>query len=165
MAAQRIGIRSERWEAWFASLFSAVAAAVILTAGLPMGARAATCTRDDFAAVVEQAADALRTMNGDNTPKFQAKLRSLKDSRKWTQDQFMKEAAPFVQDDEIQGFDEQTVSLLNRIQGLGEGGSGREPDCALLEVLRKHMQSLVETTQAKWAYMHAKLDKALASTN
>lgn len=126
---------------------------------------AASCTRDDFAAVVEQAADALRTMNSENTPKFQAKLRALKVRRKWSQDQFMKEAAPFVQDDDIQGYDETTGTLLNKIQGLGEGGSGREPDCALLQVLRMHMQSLVETTEAKWSYMNGKLDKALAAAD
>lgn len=129
------------------------------------GAFAAFCTRDDFANVVEQAGDTLRTLNAENTPNFQTKLRTLKDRRKWNHDQFMKEAAPFVQDDQIRAFDEQTATLLNKIQGLGEGGGGREPDCALLEILRQHMRALVETTQSKWAYMNGKIDKALVSTN
>ena len=126
---------------------------------------AAACTRDDFAAVVDDASDTLRTLNADNTPKFQAKLRSLKDRRKWNHDEFMKQAAPFVQDDKIQGLDEQTATLLNKIQGLGEGGGGREPDCALLNVLKAHMRDLVETTQAKWTYMNGKIDTALAAAN
>ena len=128
-------------------------------------ASAASCTRDDFANVVEQAGDTLRTLNGENTPNFQAKLRVLKERRKWSHDQFMKEAAPFVQDDQIRAFDEQTATLLNKIQGLGEGGGGREPNCALLEILRQHMRALIETTQSKWAHMNGKIDKALAPTN
>ena len=119
------------------------------------------CTRDDFANVVEQAGGTLRAMNADNTPIFQTKLRKLKEVRKWNHDQFLKEAAPFVQDEEIRSFDEQTATLLNKIQGLGEGGGGREPDCALLGVLGQHMKALVEITQAKWTYMNAKIDTAL----
>jgi hypothetical protein len=140
----------------------AVLSAYCLDAAMAL---AAPCTRDDFANVVEQAGDTLRTLNAENTPNFQTKLRTLKERRKWNHDQFMKEAAPFVQDDQIRVFDEQTATLLNKIQGLGEGGGGREPDCALLEILRQHMRSLVETTQSKWAYMNGKIDKALVSTN
>lgn len=129
------------------------------------GATASPCTRDDFAGVVEQAAESLRTLNASNTPVFQAKLRSLKERRKWAHDQFMKAAAPYVQDEKIQGLDEETATLLNKIQGLGDGGGGREPDCALLAVLQSLMHALVETTQAKWAYMNSKIDQALAVTN
>ena len=140
---------------------------IVLSASLLAtgSAHTAACTRDDFANVVEQAGDTLRTLNAENTPNFQTKLRTLKERRKWNHDQFMKDAAPFVQDDQIRGFDEQTATLLNKIQGLGEGGGGREPDCALLEILRQHMQALVETTQSKWAYMNGKIDKALALIN
>jgi hypothetical protein len=127
-------------------------------------ANAGSCTRDDFATVVEQASDTLRALNADNTPTFQTKLRQLKERRKWTHDQFLKQAAPFVQDDKILGLDEQTATLLNKIQGLGEGGTGREPDCALLAVLKTHMQDLVTTTQTKWSYMNGKIDLALASS-
>ena len=144
-----------------------IVAAMVALAGAngTVVASAATCTRDDFANVVEQASDTLRTLNADNTPKFQAKLRALKDRRKWSHDQFMKEAAPFVQDDKIQVLDEQTATLLNKIQGLGEGGGGREPDCALLAILQTHMHALVETTQAKWSYMNTKIDAALTAAN
>ena len=112
---------------------------------------------------LEEAGDALRAMNAENTPKFQTKLRTLKDRRKWTHDQFMREAAPYVQDDKILGLDEQTATLLNKIQGLGEGGAGREPDCGLLDVLRTHMHALIETTEAKWSYMNSKIDQALVA--
>jgi hypothetical protein len=135
------------------------------TPNIAFTAHAGPCSRDDFATVVEQASDSLRLLNADNTPKFQSKLRTLKDRRKWTHDQFMKEAAPFVQDETIQGLDEKTATLLNKIQGLGDGGGGKEPDCALLAVLQDHMQALVETTRTKWSYMNSKIDTALAAIN
>lgn len=142
-------------------ILTTAAAAILVLEAAP--GHSASCTRDDFANVVEQAGDTLRTMNGQNTPAFQTKLRKLKEARKWSHDQFLKEAAPFVQDDQIRGFDDQTATLLNKIQGLGEGGGGREPDCALLDVLRHHMKALVEITQSKWSYMNSKIDKALSS--
>ena len=141
----------------------AAAGLFVIACGAITESRAASCTRDDFANVVEQASDSLRTLNADNTPKFQAKLRALKDRRKWTHEQFLKEAAPFVQDEKIQALDEQTATLLNKIQGLGEGGGGREPNCALLAILQTHMKALIDTTQAKWTYMNGKIDAVLVA--
>jgi hypothetical protein len=132
-------------------------------AAFGLSARAQACAREDFATVVEQAAEALRQMNGANTPLFQERLRALKDKRKWSHEQFLKEAAPFVRDERITAFDEQTATLITRIESMGEGGSGKDPDCRLLEDLRSLMHALVETTKAKWAYMFEKLEAALKS--
>ena len=40
-------------------------------------------------------------------------------------------------------------------------GANESPDCGLLKELRATMKVLVDTQQAKWAYMFAKLDKEL----
>ncbi len=49
----------------------------------------------------------------------------LKDKRNWSHDQFLKEAAPFVRDDEIAGYDQKSEELLARITGGGQAiGSG-----------------------------------------
>lgn len=143
---------------------------VVLGAGLWFAlelclAQAPNCTRDDFATVVEQSAGALRKMNAENTPKFQSKLRALKEKRQWTHEQFLKQAAPFVQDDKILAFDSETNALLNKIESLGQGGDEAKPDCGVLEDLRGHMVSLVRTTQAKWAYMNTKIDQGLWAPN
>ncbi len=127
-------------------------------------AQAQTCTRADFEAVVDDAAGALRELNQTNKPTFQDKLRQLKDKRAWSHEQFLKEAAPYVQDDAIGDFDRRSADLLNRITSMGqEGSTAKAPDCALLFELRGHMKSLVDVQQAKWTYMFGKIDKELGT--
>jgi hypothetical protein len=124
---------------------------------------AGECQRADFEAVVDDAAAALRDLNMKNKPDFQEKLRQLKDKRGWSHDQFLTEAAPFVRDDKIAVFDQQSDQLLNDISSLGqEGADAKTPDCALLHELRARMKVLVDTQTAKWAYMFEKLNAALA---
>src|SRR5262249_22619953 len=99
-------------------------------------APAGECQRTDFEAVVDDAAAALRELNLKNKPDFQEKLRQLKDKRGWSHDQFLTEAAPFVRDDKIAVFDQQSDQLLNDISSLGqEGADAKTPDCALLHEL------------------------------
>jgi hypothetical protein len=126
-------------------------------------APAAQCAKADFEAVVDEAAAALRDLNFKNKPAFQEKLRELKDKRGWTHDQFLQEATPFVRDDKIAVFDQDSERLLSDISAQGqEGAEAKTPDCALLLELRARMKVLVETQTAKWAYMFQKLDAALA---
>ncbi len=127
------------------------------------GGAAKECAKADFEAVVDDAAAALRDLNLKNKPDFQEKLRQLKDKRGWSHDQFMTEAAPYVRDDKIAVFDQESEQLLNDISSLGqEGADAKTPDCALLHELRARMKVLVDTQQAKWTYMFEKLNAALA---
>jgi hypothetical protein len=126
-------------------------------------AQTPACAKADFEAVVNEAGAALRDLNRQNTPTFQARLRELKDKRGWGNDQFLKEAEPFVRDGEIVSYDQKSEQLLIRITGGGQQGSaGAVPDCGLLAELRAALASLVETQKAKWAYMFAKIEKELA---
>lgn len=130
------------------------------SAGAP--AQAPACAKGDFESVVNEAGAALRDLNRQNTPLFQAKLRQLKDKRKWSNDDFLKEAEPFVRDDQILGFDQKSETLLGRIAGGDAGGPSEAPNCSLLTELRAALAQLVDTQKAKWTYMFAKIDKELA---
>lgn len=121
------------------------------------------CKRSDFEGVVEQAAFALHELNLKNKPVFQSKLAELKQKRGWSHDQFMAEAAPLVQDQQIADFDNRSSAMLDQIQSGGqEGAMARAPDCTLLKALQDTLKALVEVQQAKWAYMMQKVDSELA---
>ena len=123
----------------------------------------ATCEKSDFEAVVDEAGASLRELNASNKPLFQDKLRSLKDKRGWSTDQFLQEAAPFVKDDKIEIWDNASSDLLTKIASLGqEGSEAKTPDCALLGELRGYLKTLVDTQNEKWAYMFQKIDGELA---
>ena len=141
-----------------------VAAALFAAFGSDRGvyAQAPQCSKGEFEGVVDEAAGALRALNQKNTPTFQGKLRQLRDKRGWSNDQFMTEAAPFVRDDTIAGFDQKSEDFLSRITSGGQSGASEAaPDCILLVELRATMKQLVATQQAKWSYMFAKIDKEL----
>lgn len=136
------------------SVLIVVALATLMTGAV----QAQTCPRDAFEAVVDEASSTLVVLNQRNTPTFQAKLRQLKDKRGWSQDQFLKEGAPYVQDATISAFDETSQQLLIKINSQNT----ETADCRLLNELKGAMATLVETQNAKWAYMFDKLDKDLA---
>lgn len=152
-----------------------VLALAVLTAGLsgvaPVVAQetpadaapTATCVKSEFESAVDEAAEALRDLNNRNRPEFQSKLRQLKEKRNWNNDQFMKEAAPYVKDDQITVFDDKSNELLASISSMGqEGANAKEPDCTVLAKLRSLMGVLIETQGSKWSYMFKKLDDELA---
>lgn len=123
---------------------------------------AAACGKIEFEAVVEQAAGVLRELNAKNKPAFQEKLRTLKDKRGWSHEEFMKQGAPFVRDDKIAVFDQSTEELVLAISSMGqEGAAAKNPDCALLLELRARMTLLVDTQTSKWAYMFEKIETEL----
>lgn len=143
----------------------AVAALLLAVVGAarPASPQTPTCAKTDFEAVVNEAGAALRDLNQQNTPLFQAKLRQLKDKRSWTNDQFLKEAEPLVRDEAIAGFDRTSEELVARITGAGQSEPApTAPDCTLLTGLRADLKALVVTQQAKWAHMFGKIEAELA---
>jgi hypothetical protein len=67
-----------------------------------------------------------------------------------------------VKDDQIDAFDRKTSELLTKITSMGdEGSASATPDCNIYQGLRANMSELVDTQNAKWAYMFKKIDAAL----
>ena len=160
---QRFGWTVSRGDTVMARFRVGAAPFVLHACLFPANAGATTCVRTEFEAVVDQAAAALRDLNNKNRPEFQEKLRSLKQKRGWTHDEFMTAAAPFVKDENIEVFDLSSGELLATIATMGqEGAEAEKPDCKRLVELRGHMAKLVETQSAKWNYMFGKLDEELS---
>lgn len=146
-----------------AAFGAAVTAATIVASGNAWAQDPGVCAKAEFESAVDEAAMSLRDLNNRNRPEFQTRLRDLKEKRGWSDDQFLKEAAPFVQDDKIAVFDEESNKLLVSISTMGtEGASASVPDCAMLAELRGLMKVLIETQAEKWTYMFQKLDAELA---
>jgi hypothetical protein len=147
-----------------AGVLAAAAIAVVAGSVHLISAEAqTTCRREEFEAVVEEAAASLRDLNSKNRPAFQEKLRELKDKRKWSHDEFLEKAKPFVRDEKTAVYDQTTDELLSAIASMGqEGAAATYPDCALLIELRARMKVLVDTQTAKWSYMFEKLNAELA---
>lgn len=137
--------------------------ALVLSLVVPAMSQDTGCTREAFESVVGQSAAALRDLTGKNRPLFQARLRELKEKRGWAHDQFLKLAAPIVQDAKTDAYDKQSSALLADIERMGaEGSAAPTPDCAALARLRDRMEALVQAQREKWAYLIGKVDQELA---
>lgn len=136
----------------------------VAAAGQALAQAGVACAKADFERVVETAASSLRDLNARNAPGFQDKLRLLRERKQWSAEEFMEKAAPFVQDEKINGYDQRSNDLLNKINSMGEAGAAASaPDCKLLEDLRGTMKSLIDTQIEKWAYMFAKIERGLVN--
>jgi len=97
--------RERRWPARVG------AAIVVLWFAGPAAGQDPTCTRDAFEQAVGLSAAALRDLTGQNRPVFQTRLRELKDKRGWDHSQFLREAAPIVQDERTDAYDNESATL------------------------------------------------------
>ena len=137
------------------------AAAGVMLAPVPALAQQQSCERAEFEAVVDEAGSALRDLSAQNRPAFQDKLRLLREKRGWSQEVFLKQAAPFVRDPTIVALDQRSSALLERINSIGETSAER-PDCKVLEDLRSSLREMVAAQSEKWSYMFAKIETELA---
>lgn len=136
---------------------------LMLAGSAVANAQATSCAKADFEAVVDSAAAALRDLNQKNRPSFQDRLRELKVKRGWSDDQFMKEAAPLVKDDKTDTLDSESSAMLAKITAMGQAGAeSRTPACALMSELNGYMQQLVSAQTEKWNYLFDKLSTELA---
>jgi hypothetical protein len=159
MGGYRKRVAAGVWGFALAALVACVPIAVFAESETP-----ATCSKEDFETVVEEAAASLRDLNSKNRPLFQEKLRELKEKRHWTHDEFIDKAKPFVKDEKTAVYDQTTDELLSAIASMGQlGANASSPDCALMIELRARMKNLVDTQLAKWVYMFQKLDAELAN--
>lgn len=146
-----------------APAWSAAGLTLALALSLPAAGQDQGCTREAFESVVGQSAAALRDLTAKNRPLFQARLRALKDKRGWAHEQFLKQAAPIVQDERTEKYDKTSGDLLAEIERMGaEGSAAPTPDCAALAGLRDRMNALVEAQREKWAYLIEKVEQELA---
>jgi hypothetical protein len=140
---------------------SAVLLLALLLA-VPAAAQDPACTREAFEEAVGVSAAALRDLAGLNRPVFQIRLRELKDKRGWDHTQFLREAAPIVQDARTDAYDKESAGLLEEIARMGaEGSAAATPDCAALARLKSRMQALVDAQRGKWAYLIGKVEQEL----
>lgn len=150
--------RAQVWQVTGTLVLMAQACAVAVAQTAPGVATA--CARSDFESVVSSASDALRAITQQNSPAFQAKLRTLKEKRGWSHEQFLADGARFVRDEKITAFDDKSGDLLARINDAGQGQA--QANCAQLADLKANMAALVELQTAKWAYMFTNIDAELA---
>jgi hypothetical protein len=136
-----------------------LAIALLFLAGvqlLPAAAKPATCTAEDFGAVVDQTAGALRTLNVDGAQRFQTKLARLREKHALRESEIQKRAAS-LQDDKIEEFNNEISRLVGQMDMLSRTPSDKVT-CQKLDELKRIRDRLLTVMGQKSGYMLARAD-------
>jgi hypothetical protein len=130
-------------------------------------ARAETCTADSFGDAVDASAAELRAFSAETQPKLKAKLQALRDHKKWTDTDYETKGLKLVHDAKLDAFDAEAGELLSKIDTLGSpesvDGTGTL-DCSSLAELKAASSELMAVMRAKSAYLIAKIDREIGTT-
>ena len=140
--------------------FSAAAILALILLGLP--AKAADCTANDFAEVVDQSGASLRVLTLDAQPKIQERLRRYKAAKKLSNESSEETALETVRDSTLDDLDKKSADLLLTVDSLGRVPDGAVPDCSKLEQVRTAAAELNKVIKAKSDYMIRRLDEKIA---
>lgn len=122
----------------------------------PATAQAATCKAADFGAVVDQTAQALRTLNVDGAQRFQAKMASLRQKLGLTQEEIDARTIT-LQDDKIVEFNGEIDSLVSQMDSLSQVPNNLVT-CEKLDDLKRVRDRLLTVMGQKSGYMLARAD-------
>lgn len=139
-------------------LLVSVLCVAIATATGP--ARAATCSRDDFASAVDRAGAALRAFNSEHGPKVAAEMKALQKRRGWSDAEFEAKAIELIHDARIGELDQKANDLISRIDTLGEIDDKKPLDCSRLPALEAAGSDLLATMREKSKLTLAKIAAA-----
>jgi hypothetical protein len=123
---------------------------------LPAAAQPAACTAEDFGAVVDQTAGALRTLNVDGAQRFQTKLARLREKHALSENEIQSRAANLA-DDKIEEFNSEIARLVGQMDVLSQTASDKIT-CQKLNELKRVRDRLLTVMGQKSGYMLARAD-------
>ena len=126
----------------------------------PVGASSAlACTAQDFGAVVDQTAQALRDLNVNGANRFQAKLQQLREKHGLSEDEIQTRAAT-LQDEKMGEFNREIETLVNQMDTLSQTPN-EKINCEKLDEFKRVRDRLLTVMGQKSGYMLAKADVEL----
>ncbi|MEZ5842141.1 MAG: EipA family protein [Hyphomicrobiaceae bacterium] len=121
---------------------------------------AATCDRENFAAVAEQMTADLRALNGRRQGELRERLADLAKRRGWPEGEAEERLVALLANGELKALDARAGQLLVRIDELGDRGA-ESGSCRDLDELKRAARELVETTSVKLDRIASRLDELL----
>jgi len=126
---------------------------------------AAGCDRSSYSEVFDKASVELTKMNNERAKQIKRLLRDLKKLASWTDQEYLRNAAPLVENEQISEFNSRSKALLASVADFG--GSGTTIDrgeCGKVDELRALFSLLIDNTREKWAFMEKSIEVAIDQT-
>lgn len=141
---------------WIMKLVYAAAIATIMA--FPAAGRAAqSCDAKAFAVQIDQAAQALRTLNRESEKRFHDRLEALAKMHRWTDAQKADKAAAAMDDAKLEAFNTDIEEFAGRLDALSATPNG-EISCTRLGELKAVQQKLIAVMGQKSGFILAQLE-------
>jgi len=133
------------------------AAAAMLIMFPAAGQAAQQCDGRAFAVQLDQAAQALRTLNRESERRFHERLAALAKKQGWTEPQKADKAAAAMDDSKLEAFNSDIEELASKLDTLSATPNS-EVSCARLSELRAVQERLVAVMGQKSGFILAQLE-------
>lgn len=120
-----------------------------------------TCKSQQFAALIDETGSYLAAFSKKHKPVLHAKFEQLGAKRTWPAEAIIERGYQFVQDATTAQYDNRARKLLLELDRI-DGSSQNEPACAQLKRLKSLTVELRTVTEAKYAHMSKRVEKALS---
>lgn len=118
------------------------------------------CDKDALSASVKKTGHQIRSMKQVYRIALQKQLKSLKQQKGWSKEEFIVKASGFMKNDKIESYNTKNRILLSSIASLNKNTNTDSPDCAMLHSLNNHLDEVVQNTRQKWDYMFREIKSA-----
>ncbi len=134
------------------------AAAIVAMLAFPsVGFAAQTCDARAFGVQIDQAAQALRTLNREAETRFHSRLEALAKTHGWTDPQKADKAAAAMDDAKLEAFNNDIEELASQLDRLSATPNS-EVSCARLNDLKAVQEKLVTVMGQKSGFILAQLE-------
>ena len=134
------------------------AAAIAMVMAFPSVGRAAqSCDARAFGVQIDQAAQALRTLNHESEKRFHGRLDVLAKKHGWTDAQRADKAAAAMDDAKLEAFNNDIEELASQLDGLSATPNS-DVSCTRLDELKTVQQKLVTVMGQKSGFILAQLE-------
>jgi hypothetical protein len=136
--------------------FRQAAAAMLMT--FPAAGQAAQqCDSRAFGVQIDQAAQALRTLNRESERRFHERLEALSKKKGWTEAQKADKAAAAMDDSKLESFNSDIEELVTKLDALSATPNS-DVSCTRLSELRAVQEKLVAVMGQKSGFILAQLE-------
>ena len=143
-------------EGWTMKLGHAAAIAMILA--FPSAGRAAQgCDARSFGVQIDQAAQALRTLNRESERRFHGRLETLAKTHGWTDAQKADKAAAAMDDAKLEAFNNDIEELASQLDALSATANS-DVSCTRLGELKTVQEKLIAVMGQKSGFILAQLE-------
>ncbi len=115
--------------------------------------KAVICDLKALTKSVDDTSTEIQKMKAVYTQALRQKLRELKVSHDWTDEEYSRRVKVYLEGHKIETYQNKEKALLKSVSSLSKGKKNASPNCAMLSSLNQYLGEIVRNTKEKWDFI------------